>query len=477
MTAHRMAVRSTIVPNTTVQAMALGATFRDPAGSLRMEGERVLRTIRPECAKAALEFVHSGLAHRWMAEGRLVGTSVLEEVHGEEHGVSLLLEHERIAFPSYPWEWTPGQWSAAASLTLELCEESLADGWILKDATPLNVLFRGPRPVFVDVLSFEKREPESPLWLAYAQFVRTFLLPLAAHTHLGWPLSASLHRRDGYEPADLHRYLSVVKRWTNPLRSLITLPRLLERRAPVQTASIRQPPLVAAQVLRRTLRSLGKALERLTPAPVASRWSGYATDAPHYRDADHAGKEAFVRRALALAAPRRVLDMGANTGRYSRLAAAQGAEVVAWDTDVAASEQSWQQARRNGDSILPLVADVARPTPAVGWKNSESAGLLERAYGSFDCVMMLGLFHHLLLMDQIPLPAVVELLRDLTSRWAIVEWVPAEDSQFLEMCRGRENLYRHLNEDLLRKELQPYFTTRLGERLANGRTLWLLELQ
>ena len=442
-----------------------------------MEGPRVLRTIRPECAEPALAFLHSALAQRWMAEGRLVATSVLDDSDADAPGGSLVLEHERIAFPSYPWEWTPGQWGAAACLTLELCEESLADGWILKDATPLNVLFRGPRPVFVDVLSFEKRDPESPLWLAYAQFVRTFLLPLAAHKYLGWPLSASLEKRDGYEPADLYRHLSVVKRWTSPLRSLITLPRLLERRAPVRTANIRQAPPVAAQILRGTLRSLRATLERLATAPVESRWSGYATHAPHYSDADHARKEAFVRQAIALASPGRVLDLGANTGRYSRLAAATGAEVVAWDTDVAASEQSWQEAQRNGDRILSLVADVARPTPAVGWRNSESAGLLERAYGSFDCVMMLGLFHHLLLMDQIPLPAVIQLLRDLTSRWAIVEWVPAEDSQFVELCRGRQTLYGHLNEELLRRELSCCFSPRLVERLDNGRTLWLLELQ
>ncbi len=443
-----------------------------------MEGQRVFRTVRPDSAEAALAFVHSSLAQRWMAEGRLVATWVLEYGCGDADAGPLILEHERIAFPSYPWEWTPGQWTAAASLTLDLCEGSLADGWILKDATPLNVLFDGPRPVFVDVLSFEQRERESPLWLAYAQFVRTFLLPLAAYMHLGWPLSASLDKRDGYEPADLHRHLSLGKRWKSPLRSLITLPRLLEGRLPGKSpALMRQPPQVAEQTLRRTLRSLRRALERLKPAPIKSRWSGYATHAPHYSGADHTRKEAFVRRALSVAGPARVLDLGANTGRYSRLAAAAGAEVVAWDTDAAASELSWQEARLKGERILPLVADVARPTPAVGWRNSESAGLLERAYGAFDCVMMLGLFHHLLLMDQIPLRAVIELLRDLTSRWAIVEWIPAEDIQFVELCRGRQKLYGHLNEELLRRELGDVFTPRLEERLENGRTLWLLELQ
>ena len=44
---------------------------------------------------------------------------------------------------------------AAGALTLELAQGALEEGFGLKDATPYNVLFRGSRPVFVDVLSFE----------------------------------------------------------------------------------------------------------------------------------------------------------------------------------------------------------------------------------------------------------------------------------------------------------------------------------
>ena len=77
---------------------------------------------------------------------------------------------------------------------------------------------------------FERRDPGSPLWLAYGQFARTFLLPLAAYKYLGWPLPATLNRRDGYEPADIYPYLSRFQRWNGPLRSLVTLPFLLETR-------------------------------------------------------------------------------------------------------------------------------------------------------------------------------------------------------------------------------------------------------
>jgi hypothetical protein len=178
-------------------------------------GETVRRRVRPEYAREALEFVESDLAQEWVSKGRLVATTV---AGGQDRSGELLLEHPRIFFPTYPWEWTASAWMAAAELTLDLCESLVGRGLILKDATPLNVLFEGARPVFVDVLSVEKRDVSSPLWLAYAQFVRTFLLPLAAHRYLGWPLAASLHRRDGYEPADLYPHLSFIQKWRQPLR-------------------------------------------------------------------------------------------------------------------------------------------------------------------------------------------------------------------------------------------------------------------
>lgn len=457
----------------TAAAPAAIATFRDPAGSLRIEGELVKRRVKPEMAQAALRFLRLPLAQDLVAQGRLIATT---EGGATETG-ELLLEHPRVFFPSYPWEWTPGAWVAAAELTLDLCEALLGEGLILKDATPLNVLFEGTRPVFVDILSIDARELQSPLWLAYAQFVRTFLLPLAANRYLGWPLAASLQRRDGYEPADLYPHLSRTRRWREPFRSLVTLPYLFEKRSKGATTSpkLQQSPDVALAVLRRNLRRLRKNLAKLEPASRESRWSEYPESADHYTDADHKQKHAFVREALLRAQPRRVLDLGANTGVYSRIAVSMGASVVAWDTDLGASERNWDEAVEKHLAIQPIIADPARPTPATGWRNREWLSLLDRSQSRFDCVMMLGLVHHLLVTDQIPLPEVTALLRDLTTRWAIVEWVPASDPRFAELVRGRDDLYAHLNEAAFVAAFETHFSIAEQQRLSNGRTLFLLE--
>jgi SAM-dependent methyltransferase len=447
------------------------ATFRDPAGSLTIEGDQVLRRVNPQYAQEALRFVQSDLARRWCAKGDLISSEVVSATPDGP----LVLQHPRIFFPSYPWEWTPAQWAAAGELTLDLCSDLLREGWILKDATPLNILFDGPRPLFVDVLSVERRDPNSPLWLAYGQFARTFLLPLAAYRYLGWPLQGTLLRRDGYEPAELRPYFSSLKAWKGPLRSLVALPALFEKRRGGRGGAppkLNQAPEVASAVLQRSLRRCRKALHAVQGKQRESRWTEYHS-AEHYSAAERQQKQEFVTRVLTSLRPESVLDIGSNTGQFSRIAAAAGARVVGWDTDVPSVERNWLQARASGAAILPLVADAARPTPAAGWRNAESLSLLDRAYQRFDCVLMLGIVHHLLLADQIPMADIAELLAALTTKWSLVEWVPKTDPRYIDLCRGRDQLYGHLDENFFLEHFTRHFTLKSRETLSNGRVLFL----
>jgi SAM-dependent methyltransferase len=171
----------------------------------------------------------------------------------------------------------------------------------------------------------------------------------------------------------------------------------------------------------------------------------------------------------------RVLDIGANTGENSRLAASLGAEVVALDSDIAATERNWMESRSRGLSVLPLIANFARPTPPAGWRNAESLSLLDRAQGRFDCILMLGILHHLLLIEQIPLPQIMEMARSLTTDGAIMEWVPSSDPRFADLVRGRDALYGHLDEEAFRRAWEPLFTCIEREELSNGRVLYLLQ--
>jgi SAM-dependent methyltransferase len=451
------------------------ASFRDPAGYLVIEEDRGLRTVDPEYAPDTLAFLESSVARDWTRSGRLVATEVIEKW---KPGIPLRLAHPRVFFPSYSWEWTPAQLTAAADLTLDFCEDLISAGWILKDATPSNVLFEGCKPVFVDLLSVQPCDVENPIWLAYGQFVRTFLLPLAAYGRWGWPLGSMVGRRDGYEPEELFHLLGPIQRLLRPWRSLVTLPVWLGNRNENGCAHrIRRPAPVALAILKRTLKSLRRTLREVTRETRKSRWSTYQETATHYSPEDWNRKADFVSECLSFAEPQYVLDIGSNSGFFSRLASKAGARVIAWDADAATTEQAWLQARQTQADILPLVADFARPTPAVGWNNAESLSLLSRSQGRFDMVMMLAVLHHLLIQAQIPMEHVASVTRELTRRWLLIEWVGSEDEKFRSLSSGRDSLFGGLSEERFIASFSRHFEPVRRTVLANGRTLHLFQVK
>ncbi|HWB31799.1 MAG TPA: class I SAM-dependent methyltransferase [Acidobacteriaceae bacterium] len=452
-----------------------GATFRDPSGSLSfLPDGGVLRTVQPSARAETLSFLETTFCISAQRRGELIAAEV------DDSSPALRLHHPRIPFPTYPWEWTPSQWLAAAELTLTLCEQAVTEGWLLKDATPLNVLFDGPRAVFVDILSFEPRRPSVSIWLAYGQYVRTFLLPLVMRRQLRWPLSLSLFHRDGYEPADCFQALSLRQRLSRSALWPITLPTLLDRgkgaaQGPAKTPTRELDPEVATRVLQRTLADLRRRTRRAAGTSGASDWSGYTGALTHYTANESRAKFEWVRTTLTAISPTRVLDIGANTGEFSILSAEAGAEVVALERDLAAADRIFLAARDRSLPIHTICADLARPTPSVGWRNSESLALLPRLEGQFDCVLMLAVIHHLILMEQIPIPAILELCARLTRRYLVIEWVPVEDPMFQSLMRGRDSLYGSLSEADLLAACEGRFTVRDRHPLSNNRVLFLFE--
>lgn len=444
---------------------ASATSFRDPGGVCCRLGGRVLRFMSSQRVADFEAFLKSSVARDFAARRQLASTWRLSETEAAilrrtptlqplftANGSEAVFEHERIFFPSYPYEWPPEMLREAGRLTLELARQALADGYGLKDATPYNVLFRGSEAVFIDLLSFERRLPDDPVWRPYAQFVRTFILPLVANRHWGLRLvDLFAARRDGLEPGEIYRLCSPLKRLSSPIFSLVSAPTWLTAvaRSP-DSGLFRQRRLAdaekAAYILDSHLKQLGRTLDALKP-PVrnASVWSDYM-EVHTYSSEAFAAKERFIGSMLHEFKPSRVLDVGANTGHFSVLAAREGAQVVAIDSDPSCVGAIYQLAHKKQFNILPLVVDLARPSPAVGWRNRECSSFLDRTKESFDCVLILAVIHHLLITERIPLEEIISLAAELTTSLLIIEYVGPEDEMFRQLTRGREALHANLNE-------------------------------
>jgi SAM-dependent methyltransferase len=449
------------------------ATFRDPAGSLEIRPDGAYRFVRAPYDAEVQAFLDLPLARDLVRSGRLIASEILSR---DANSQILLMSHPLILFSSYPWEWPPVLWRAAAELTLELCQDLLKEGWILKDATPLNVLFQGAEPIFVDVLSIQRVNWDQPVWHAYGQFIRTFLLPMLANAKLGWPLQATLIRRDGYEPEDIFSALPWYARMQQPALSSVTLPLLVAKFTGSvkvgETAGFLKEPDLVKEILLNSLSRLEGQIRRIPSTSRSSHWSDYTDISCHYNDEDHSNKRGFVSRALTRSRSSRVLDVGCNTGTYSLLAAELGAKVVAIDSDPRTVDRL---CRRGAKNVLPLCVDLAFPTPAIGWENREYSSFLNRCAGKFDTVMMLAVLHHLLLSSQIPLDHIATLCNRLTTDYLIMEWVPPTDAKYIEIIRGREAIYNHITEVAYREAFAAYFSVIDELTLANGRILFHLQ--
>jgi hypothetical protein len=305
----------------------LDATFRDPAGQLLEVDGRILRVLTESGAADLLAFLESASSRSFRAAGRIVKTDIVDRGEASRtlarHGasgfvdgahVALVVEHEMIRFPTYPSEWSATMLYEAAALTLDLATAMLPEGLGLKDATPHNVLFRGTQPVFVDVLSVERRDPRDATWRPYAQFVQTFLLPLLCHREFGIPVGQLLSTHpEGVTADEVHRYVKGWRRLKSPVFTLVTMPTWLRRIHP--PAPPLRDPATARFVLGRLFKHLRRLLDRVAPRPHEGVWSRYAE-----RAGDNAafaryveGKGRFLEKVMLARRPQHVLDIGSTS--------------------------------------------------------------------------------------------------------------------------------------------------------------------
>jgi SAM-dependent methyltransferase len=461
------------------------ASFRDPDGRLLALDGRIIRIVKESAASDLQTFLTSKALTAFLKTGKLVRTHFLEPAAIEslsaneavasaieDVGAGVLVEHERIPFASFPYEWPPEMLYAAAELTLDMAERLLPESLGLKDATPYNVLYRGARPVFIDLLSFERRDSGDPTWLPLAQFSRTFLLPLLVNKYFGIRLDQIfLNHRDGLDAEDIVRLCGPLQKMRPPFFSLVTLPARLSRRPMAQDPSIYRKrttgnPEKARFILGRVFNGLRRKLQSVRPvSDRSSTWSDYM-EQNDYTEDYFPIKQQFVKQALHETKPERVLDVGCNTGHFSAIAARAGASVVSIDYDPVVVGKLWSQASSESMDILPLVVNLARPTPSLGWRNMENPSFLDRACAGFDGVLMLAVIHHMLVSERIPLPEIMRLAAQLTTDLLVIEYVGPQDPMFRRITRGRDHLHESLTVDLFENVSRQYFAITRSERLG-----------
>ena len=410
---------------------AEAASFRDPHSRVFYADGRVLRALSAQGLADWTAFVESGLAGELMAEGKLVGTAPAEAVAGPmlPHALAAeaVLEHERVPFVSYPYEWTFGMLRDAALLQLELLGRALDRSLMVKDATPYNVQWRGVEPVFVDAGSFERLREGEP-WTGFRQFSMLYLYPLLLQGWKNVPFQPWLRGSlDGISPREMR---SLVSRRDLVRRGAFThvlMHSRLDRRADDRDEDVKRdlasagfrPELIAANAT-----GLQRLIARLRPDDTRSAWSGYHATTS-YSPADAERKIRFVEDAVGDERPRLCWDIGCNDGRFTRIAARAAEYVVALDADHVVVDRLFEELKRERvTNVLPLTIDVADPSPALGWRHAERTTPADR--GRPDFALCLAVLHHLSISANVPLDDAVAWLHGLTGA-GVVEFATPDD--------------------------------------------------
>jgi SAM-dependent methyltransferase len=424
----------------TTSARALRAKPEHEPGSFRDrqsqvfydEVGEVMRFLSSEGLDDWRALASSSLYSRFSQAGQLVATEMVEVDESSRNGWSALLRHERIPFISYPYEWTFSMLKDAALLELDLVLAALEEGLILKDASPYNVQWHGALPVFIDVGSFERLRPGEP-WAGYRQFCMLYLYPLLLQAYRGIPFQPLLRGSlEGVEPTVSRRLFSFRDLFRRGVFSHVVLHARLERRHGNESGQVRrelEAAGFASALIKANVARMRRLVARLEPARAESTWSGYGS-CNTYSDEESQRKAEVVRTTARALQPKLVWDLGCNDGRYSRIAAQHAGYTVAIDADQTTIDRVYRSLAAEGErSILPLVVDVADPSPALGWRNLERKTLVDR--GTPDLTLCLAVVHHLAITRNIPLRSFLEWLRGLDSV-VLIEF-PHEDDPMVRV--------------------------------------------
>jgi hypothetical protein len=310
-------------------------SFGDPAGRLFWWRGDLYRGVRAGAAPFVAKAVERVLPR--LAEKRLVPATTPTDLTLD--GFELVLRHDQVPFTAYPTEWCPEMLREASLLYLDLVVELAAEGLGIKDMNPWNIVFDGPRPLFVDVMSIAPLEACVSSF-SEERFRRNYLDPLLlmaqGHSRLA---RALLPEYGGVEPA----VLALLRRRNRRLR------RGPFRRSPHDHVAL-------ARSLRREVEAVELSV------------------------ADGAGQSAdtAIAGVVEELRPASVLELRTTTGTAAIFAARHGARGIAFfDADERANA-SFAAARSEDVWLLPLVLDFTKPTPAIGFFDHFSVAAVDR---------------------------------------------------------------------------------------------------
>jgi SAM-dependent methyltransferase len=448
-------------------------SYRDTAARVVKKESRYYRYIFLEYKAEYDHLMDSGLYSELTNKGLLIEHKEIE-LDTDDPKVYKQLFPTQIPFQSYPFEWSYTQWRKAILAYLRINFIALGYGMILKDATPYNFYLAGGKAIMLDTSSFMFFK-KNDKWIAYRQFCVEFLSPVALMHYNGPEWSKLTMANSRGMP------LSFVSKQL-PLKSWFNLTTLLHIHIHSKYTGHYEPIGIENKkdigFTREKIKSLQKMIFKTInrwekPYHFKSHWSTYYENdiesQEYIKD-----KEGTIRKWLEIIKPKSVLDLGANTGKFSFIAAEYAERVISIDGDDKCVDVIEKKISIRKNNIFTLIGNVAEPSPAIGFLNSGTKSIYKR--GSSDVVLGLALVHHLHISNMLSFDQLSLIFSSFSNEYLIIEFIPITDNKVQILTKAKSINLMDYNEDHLIKSLSSWFIIREVNNLKkSGRSLFLLE--
>ena len=451
-------------------------SYRDTAARVIKKESGYYRYIFHEYKAEYENLMQSGLYEELTKKGLLIEHQEIE-LDTDDPKVYKLLHPSQIPFQSYPFEWSYIQWRKAILAYLRINNIALKYGMILKDATPYNFYLTGGKAVMFDTSSFIFfRDNDS--WNAYRQFCEEFLSPIVLMHYNGSEWSKlSMANLRGIPLSFVSKQL--------PLKSWLNLTTLLHIHLHSKYSSINESINLRSKNHKGFTLEKIKSLQKMIfntilgwdkPYQYQSHWLKYYEndiESPEYLK----DKEAIIRKWIEIIKPTSVLDLGANTGKFSFIAAEYAKKVICLEEDEkCVSEIEKKINDKIFNNIYTLIGNIAEPSPSIGLLNVETETIYSRA--NSDLVMGLALVHHLHINEKFSFEQIVIMFRKFANKYLIIEFIHKSDPKMALLIKGRKiNLINYNLEDFIKNFSKLFEIIEIAELNGSNRALYLLKVK
>ena len=424
-------------------------SFRDPAGKIFYHLNKVYRLVSSSGKNRISFLLKQDLIHRSHQNNFLIKSKILENndiLKLDLDKESLVIEHEKIPYISYPYEWSFSQLKTAALHHIDFHLFLLDNDATLIDASAYNIQFIGSNPIFIDLLSIKKYE-EGEYWYGHKQFCENFLNPLILSSKKGVQFNNWFKGNlEGIPTNELNNLLNFFDKFSYNIFVNVYLLNKFDNKYKNHDKKIdisfkRKFP---KQNFISLLNQLKNFIKDLKQKKITTVWENYSSSNT-YKESEEKEKAIIVKSFIDKNILPNVIDLGCNDGFYSEIAMKNNTNyITGFDYDPISIDRAFIKFGNKQQNFLPLIFDATNPSANIGWNEKERKSFNQRA--NFDGLLALAFEHHLAIAKNIPLDEAINWLISLAPK-GLIEFVPKSDETIQKMLKFKGDIFPDYNED------------------------------